>query len=130
MSDLGHLSKKTRERAYVLSRNARSIGLLIGDARFNPTYDYISYWLCNDDSYVVLFATPDGYLAEIHAVMDEGERTEFSPFYIKNIRHFLQRLKKLQYEDALIGQEGIDISSLDEPEGEVDLRGYIEGLED
>jgi len=130
VSDLGHLSKKTRERAHVLSRNARSIGLLIGDARFNPTYDYISYWLCNDDSYVVLFATPDGYLAEIHEVKDDQGHTKLSAFYIKNIRHFLQRLKKLHYEDALIGQDGIDISSLDESDGEVDLRGYIEGLED
>jgi hypothetical protein len=126
VSDLGHLSKKTRERAYVLSRNARSINLPIGRARFNPAYDYMSYWLSTADQYAVIFATPEGYLAEIHGIDIRGFPTR-DPFGVRNIRHFLQRLKKCGFQDALSEISEDEISSLG---ADVDLRGYIEGLED
>ena len=126
MSDLGHLSKKTRERAYVLSRNARSINLSLGDARFNPLHDYISYWLSTTDQYAVIFATPQGYLAEIHGVDRRGHPTH-NAFGIRNIRHFLQRLKKCGFQDALSGISEDEISSLG---ADIELRRYIEGLED
>lgn len=126
MSNLGHLSKKTRERAYVLSRNARSINLILGDARFNPDHDYISYWLSTEDQYAVVYATPQGYLAEIHGVDDAGLPTR-EPLGVRNIRHFLQRLKKCGFQDALKGITEDEISSLG---ADIELRRYIEGLED
>jgi len=134
MGDISHLSKKTRERAYILARNARTIGLSIGDARFKPTQDYMSWWLTDGEGlYVVLFATPQGYLAEVHREHDDGSTTvQF--FCIRNIRAFIFKLKKMRLEDAstMLTQEisPLEGSTEEDGEDEVGLKDFIEDLDD
>lgn len=95
---LEHLSKKTRERAFILARNARSIGLPLGAVRFTPNYDFMSYYLTNGSAYMIVFCIPEGYLAEWWQESEGYVSPDF--FAIKNIRHFLQVLKKQDYKDV------------------------------
>ena len=117
---LEHLSKKTRERAFILARNAKSIGLSLGKVRFTPHYDYMSYHLTDGSSYIIIFCTPHGYLSEIY--IDEDKQISCTYLGIKNIRHFLQYSKRNGYKD-------ID-EMMDTSEDEQDLRDYVEDLDD
>lgn len=106
MSDgLGHLSKRTRERAYMLAKNAKSLGLTLGAVRFSPDHDYMSYYLGNGQDYLIIFCTPQGYLLEVWKEEDGEVMANF--FGVKNIRHFLRRAKKAGYQDLDILFEDI-----------------------
>ena len=74
---LGHLSKKTRERAFILARNARALGITLGAVRFTPHHDYISYYLASSDDYIIIFCTPSGYLLEIWSENDSEVSSDF-----------------------------------------------------
>lgn len=120
---LGHISRKTRERAHIMSKNALALGIELGDLRFTPQYDYLSYYLANGTSYLIVFCTPLGYLVERWEEDEEGHiSTEFS--FVRNIRHFLQWALREGYEDveALFDSE-------DEDEGPQDLRSFLENTE-
>lgn len=125
MSDdgLAHLSKKTRERAYVLSRNARQLGIPVGHARFTPSHDYMSYYLTAPatESWAVIFCCPDGYLVSLWTE-DEEDGISSSYLAVRNIRHLLQHLKKAGYCD-------VDVAFPSLGGDEVDLRSYLEDLE-
>lgn len=123
--ELEHLSKKTRERAFIFARNARSIGLTLGSVRFTPRYDYMSYWLTNGEDYTIIFCTPTAYLVEMWTDGPEGIETSF--FCIKNIRHFIQKLKSLKYEDVDLSTKDTNDEDLD---GETDLRDWVEDLDE
>lgn len=126
MGELERLSKATRERAYVLSRNAKQVGVPLGHAKWTAGSDYISYWLTDGLDYAIIFCLPSCYLSEIHEMKDGVVCTTY--LAIKNIRHYLQRLKRLSYEDA----DGL-LLSMDEEltdEGEVDLKTYLEEMEE
>jgi hypothetical protein len=116
--ELEHLSKKTRERAFILARNAKSIGLPLGAVRFTPHYDYMSYYLTNSTDYIIIFCTPEGYLVELWS--DASGTPAASFFAIKNIRHFLQLIKREGYKDIDIMFEDIG------QDDEVDLRDWLE----
>lgn len=119
---LEHLSKKTRERAFVLARNAKSIGLPLGAVRFTPHHDYMSYYLTDGSSYIIIFCTPNGYLAEMWSEKEVGNPTvQF--FGVKNIRHLLQLIKRMGYKD-------IDEVQDTDSEDETDLREFLEGLDE
>ncbi len=122
---LEHLSKKTRERAFILARNAKTIGIPLGAVRFTPHHDYMSYYLTDSSNYVIIFCTPLGYLVELW-VDDEGTGVTPSFFAVKNIRHFLQRLKRDGYKDidVIFGTKDIDYN------GETDLRSWLEDLDE
>lgn len=123
MSDgLDHLSRKTRERAFILARNAKGLGMPLGSVRFTPSYDYMSYWLTNGSDYVIIFCTPDGYLAELW--YDREGKVENTFCAVKNIRHFLQYIKREGYQDVDVIFDSI------ETEGEQDLRSFLEDLDD
>jgi len=115
---LEHLSKKTRERAFILARNAKNIGLPLGKVRFTPHLDYMSYYLTDGSDYIIIFCTPDGYLAEVwHNWGNKPPTTSF--FGIRNIRHFLQYVLKDGFKDIDdVGNE------------ETDLRSYLEDIDD
>lgn len=126
MSDsLGHLSKKTRERAFVLIKNASSIGLDVGTARLTPNYDYMSYYFTNELDYIIVFCTPDCYLVEI---WEESNGSVDSAFLaVRNIRHFLQFMKKSGYHRVAIATEDISPECQD---GEKDLRDWLQDLDE
>lgn len=126
MADYDHLSKQTRNRAFILAKNAKDIGLKTGPARFNPASDYLSYWLYRESSYVVLYCTPQGYLVEFYWALGDREELESSYYAIKNIRHMLQTLKRMGYDDIANAFPEVGEKSSDD----VDLKDFIEGLED
>ncbi len=115
---LGHLSKDTRKRAFVLARNAKSVGIPLGNVRFSPSHDYMSYYLTNSSSYIIIFCTPLGYLVEMWAEGPKGALIEPSYFGIRNIRHFLQRIKKDGYEDidVIFDDEDFELRDTDTDE--------------
>ena len=114
---LEHLSKRTRERAFILARNAKTLGIPLGKVRFTPRYDYMSYYLTDGSAYVIIFCTPDGYLVEFLTEVDK--EVVITYLGIKNIRHFLQYIAKRDFQDidVVFGEE-------------TDLRGYVEDLDD
>ena len=120
---LEHLSKRTRERAFILARNAKNIGLPLGAVRFTPHHDYMSYYLTDGNDYIIVFCTPDGYLAELWHEESDGQSPTVSFFGIKNIRHLLQLIKRMGYKD-------IDEVSSADSEEETDLREFLEGLDE
>jgi len=119
---LEHLSKKTRERAFVLARNAKSIGVPLGSVRFTPHFDYMSYYLSDSVNYLIIFCTPDGYLYELWS--DSSGRIDVNYYGIKNIRHFLQLIKREGYQDVdiLFDKKKPD----NEADTETDLREWVE----
>ena len=108
-----HPSKKTRERAYVLARNAKQLHIGVGDARYAPDHDFMSYWFTNNTDYVLVFCIPSGYLVELWRDIDGVVSTSY--LGVTNIRVLLSHLKKLGYTD-------VDSSLRD-----ADIDGYIEG---
>jgi len=117
---LEHLSKRTRERAFILARNAKTVGIPLGAVRFTPHYDYMSYYLTNGSGYAIILCMPLGYLAEM--LMEKDGHVISSYFAIKNIRHFLQRLKREGYKD-------IDVPNVEDG-SETDLRSWLEDLDE
>ena len=109
---LEHLSKQTKKRAVVLARNAKSLGIPLGAVRFTPHHDFMSYYFSNSTNYIIIFCSPDGYLAELWSD-SKGIGIESSFFAIKNIRHFLQTIRKLGYQDI---DDMLDIET--DPENE------------
>lgn len=93
-----HPSKKTREKAYILARNAKKYGMELKTARFSPHHDFISYWFTNGVDYLLVFCTPTGYLAELWQD-DNGEVTT-TYLGITNIRTLISQLHKLGYKDV------------------------------
>ena len=124
---LTHISKKTRERAYILSRNAKQLGIPLGAARFTPTYDYMSFYLSNEDSWAVIFCYPEGYLATINSFDSKAGSIQTTPLAVRNIRTLLQNLKKRSYVDVDVMLNELK-SKFDNDE--VDLRSYLDALED
>jgi len=117
-------STKTRERAYVLSENAKNIGLLLGRPKFLKDSDYISYWLTNMVDYAAVYCMPDGYLAEIYTDSDGVLNTIY--LGVRNIRHLLQHLKKNDYECA---EKHLQIEQ--EPKSDDDhIKEFLKGLDD
>ena len=114
MDEEGHPSKKARERAYILARNAKQLDIPVGHARFAPNHDYMSYWFTNNVDYMLIYCTPEGYLAELWQDNEGAIVTTY--LGIKNIRALLSKLKKLDYMDV------------DEALG--DVEGYTEGDDD
>ncbi|TFH25822.1 hypothetical protein E4G67_00430 [Candidatus Bathyarchaeota archaeon] len=108
--DEHHPSRKTRERAYILARNAKQLEMPVGAARYAPNLDFMSYWFTNNIDYILIFCMPTGYLAELWQDTEGMITTTY--LSIVNIRTLLSNLKKLNYRDV------------DEVLGDVD--GYIE----
>jgi hypothetical protein len=106
-----HPSKKTRERAYILTRNAKQLSIGVGDARYAPNHDFMSFWFTNNIDYLLVFCMPSGYLAELWQDKDGVVTTSY--LGITNIRVLLSHLKKLGYTD-------VDTSLRD-----ADIDGYI-----
>lgn len=130
MGDISNISKKTRERAFVFMNNARKIGIPVGDSRFKPTQDYLSWWLANNNGYyLVVYATPQGYLAEMFEEHSDGEITE-TFLGITNVRVLLFALKKAGFQDAMkvLEKQG-GLSFLDDIEDE-DLKDFIDRMSD
>jgi hypothetical protein len=99
--DLGHLSATTKQRAFVLARNAKDIGLALGPARTSPPHDYMSFYLTDTTDYIIIFCIPQGYLVELWTEPTEGQIVT-SFFGIKNIRHFLQYALRNDYRDIAL----------------------------
>ncbi len=91
--DVDHISAKTREKAMTLAESAKGIGLDPGGMRFNSTEDFMSFWFTNGLCYIIVFCTPDGYMAEVHKTKDGVVAPEYT--MPKNIRNFLFYIKKL-----------------------------------
>lgn len=119
---LEKLSKKTRERAYILAKNAKEVGVPLGAVRFRPSQDYMCYWLTNSVDWLIIFCTPDGYLVEIHN--EHLGSLEVGYLAVRNIRHFLQHLKRADYQDADVYFES------NEPDDSIDIRSYLEGQDE
>lgn len=93
-----HPSKRTRERAYILARNAKKYGMSLKTARFSPHHDFITYWFTDSINYLLVFCTPEGYLAELYED-NEGEVT-ITYLGVTNIRVLISHLNKLDYRDV------------------------------
>lgn len=118
-------STKTRERAYVLSENAKGLGITIGKPKYLKDQDYISYWLTNMTDYIAIYCIPEGYLAELYT--DSSGVLDTTYLGVRNIRHLLQHLKKNDYHAA----EGL-LHDLEKEldEDEEGLKEFLKGLED
>lgn len=93
-----HPSKKTREKAFILARNAKKYNMGLKTARFSPHHDFISYWFTDSLNYLVVFCTPTGYLAELWE--DDEGKVVVTYLGITNIRTLLSHLNKLGYRDV------------------------------
>lgn len=93
-----HPSKKTKERAYILVRNARKYGMNLKTARFSPHHDFITYWFTNNIDYLLVFCTPSGYLAELWE--DNEGAVNVTYLGVTNIRTLISQLNKLGYRDV------------------------------
>lgn len=95
---LEHISKDTRKRAKTLITSARKVPLDIGKCRFPDEHDYIVHFFTNGAEYMMVYTTPDCYLAE-HWYNEEGDEENLLRdfFCIKNIRNFLYALKREDY---------------------------------
>lgn len=125
MGGLEYLSKETREKAFVLSKNAKGMGISLGRPRFTVGNDYMCYWLTDGLDYVIIFCTPLCYLAEFYADQEGVLTTTY--LAVRNIRWFLQWLKRNEFEDANELLHSIDREL---SEGEIDLKTYLENLDE
>lgn len=116
--NVDHISPKTREKAMTLAENAKAIGLDAGKIRYNNSEDFMSFWFTNGLTFIIVFCTPYGYMAEIHTT-EEGEvKPTFS--LPKNIRHFLYFIKREgltsfdQYHEELAELANLDDADLED----------------
>ena len=118
-----NLSKKTLERATILNKNAKSIGISLGDAKFPNVGDLITFFITNGEETVVLYVFPEGYLVELYVDVNH-DSYDVSFFAIKNIRHFLIYLNKHGYEswEEYHKDDIIDVIE----SGEIDLEDLME----
>jgi hypothetical protein len=95
-----HVSPATLVRAARLAKNAKSIGIYPGAARWADTGDYVYFMFKNKhDDFILIYACPHTYFVELYeGTNDEVEHEQY--FMLKNIRNFLYKLRSLGYYDC------------------------------
>jgi len=95
-----HVSPSTIVRAKRLSDNAISMDFYPGNARWGDKGDYLVYVFTNKAGHLILiYCCPYAYLVEI-TEDDSCGNEHTSYFMLKNIRHWLFKIKGLGFYDC------------------------------